>query len=489
MSSPPDDHFHTAKSISIQKLEHPACCLDPAHCDCSEWARDLNTHITRIMANTTPHDRTMPPTSPQTKIQAETPRPSFSITKAQAIVHDSSAAACTRTRTPRPPRNVARDGLYHAFKRSASYPPRADLTSTCPQPRKNFCPSGFDSLSKRVQQVYYKPAMQLESKSNSTLEKDKPNTTVPEIHSPQVQAFHAQTMRHDEQEILTAIASCKARPTPPATPLPKLKLKLNPTPLSKPLQWANTLRGKRRTTDIFNISFNFTSPSRRSAEDHTPPISPRTSFSFPSSSPYSSTHPTTPSWKRQKRNSTCPSTLTDTCASPLILTSPPFVSTHTEAHPGVRVSFESETRCDEDGEEEEEEYHKWLGESRRWSLSSSSDGDVVPLDIADDFTYGYAYNANTGDTSSRVLGLGSDSKSFTRVEHESLLPSPWSSSPSSWSASTTDTDVSTPRSPSADRFLSHVRASQEARALMKTPRNFVWVDEVEGEEWGWGGPL
>jgi hypothetical protein len=264
-----------------------------------------------------------------------------------------------------------------------------------------------------------------------------------------------QRMQAKKQEGIEAAVEAKPRPKPEPTASPKQETKPEPTdipsfkhlpfpksnPITKPIAWANDFCRKRRPSEIFNKTFNFTTPSRR--RTHTPPISPRTSMS-PGFDSDSSTTPTPADpWKRQKRIDTSSSPSDSGSRSP---TAPNFISTSTDAHPGRPVTFSSPYTPPSDTDPDCETYHTYLDATRRRSSGSSIS----------------MHSPTSPKTPNSTL------HTYTMAPIASL---------------------SLTSSPSATTFLAHVRASQEARKAAKTPRNFpgVYMDGEVG--WGGGEPL
>ncbi|CAA9965879.1 hypothetical protein PTMSG1_09238 [Pyrenophora teres f. maculata] len=128
----------------------------------------------------------------------------------------------------------------------------------------------------------------------------------------------------------------------PPTMLPKSKASLK----SKPATWTFPhLKKKRRGSEIFNINFGFNFSSRRKSPDYSPHVSPRTSFSFPSASPREELED---SFKRQRIDSTSEGmdvVFSTNIFGPHVDTNATvqLPSTHCdttgEAHPGQPVDF------------------------------------------------------------------------------------------------------------------------------------------------------
>jgi hypothetical protein len=307
-------------------------------------------------------------------------------------------------------------------------------------PKKNLntstLPGGLDLLTSKMEdlekQQKARKAEALERQQDKMMRAEEKKITDAIAIS---EARETQKLQAEEQKALKATASARAPsdlpPKPDTKPDPTLScLKHHPnpkpSPVAKPIAWATDFCRKRRPSEIFNKAFSFTSPSRRRTP--TPPISPRTSMSL---SCDSDSEP----WKRQKR--------TSSVSSASSATTPTFVSTSTEAHPGCPVTFETP------------------------SYTLPSEGAFQDAEC-DDETY-HAY------------------LSSTRTPSWTSLPSPRCTSPTYFLPPATP--PRDPVSPSATNFLAHVRASQEARKAMKTPRNLpgVFVDEEMG--WGSGEPL
>jgi hypothetical protein len=271
-----------------------------------------------------------------------------------------------------------------------------------------------------------------------------------------------------------------------------------------PALWTSKLRKPLHPSDIFNMSFSFSTPSRRRPSDHTPQISPRTSISSDSDSPSSSPGG---SFKRQRIDSSDSNT-TLKPFSPFSFSSPspPHdshgyifgpspspngpsgywfqehvksfrpVATSAEAHPGFPVDFNGPSSPSNEGtrrKKDEQGYHDYLDEERRRDNSSPHKTRIFCMDMDDPVP-----DANVSkedlNKQARILGLSSNMPNIKRASTMRLHHTrkggahSGSSSSASGSGSYITRTSSTMSDPSTDKFLTHVRASQEARALART---------------------
>jgi hypothetical protein len=217
------------------------------------------------MSKSTPYDRTTLPTSPQTDVNLYTPRPDSWLAKSPVIVNPrqaSPAAACPSTPrlTPRESQKVARDVSYYNLKKSATFP----VGSASKSPKRAFMEgeqprAGFFTASRTGFFAACLPAPLENSQPIWEKDQDIPPLAIPAAKQP------------------VPIMEKEAKPE-----------------ASKPVKIA---RKKRRPSEIFNMSFSFSTPSRRRPCDRTPNVSPRTSMSSGSSSPSSTSE------KRQRVDS------------------------------------------------------------------------------------------------------------------------------------------------------------------------------------------
>jgi hypothetical protein len=283
---------------------------------------------------------------------------------------------------------------------------------------------------------------------------------------------------------------------------------------------------KRRPSQVFDMSFSFSAPSRRRACDRTPQISPRTSISssrpdegipdkrqrIDSSGTHSFKwlgrlvsrssvdHPRydfdpefhdsacdsdegvsstrcSPAYRWDTKNvdSFCSQSPESNTCDEVDLAKYPFVHTRTEAHPGHPVNFSAPTRDDEIFGSVSAPYHTYLSES--WRRSSMPAPRVCSPKSKS--------HEDKNAKESRILGLTSNTApnrkracTLERTTRQTLPPAATSSNVSMASARTS----SSASDPSSERFLSHVRKSLEARAMKKGRMQSVFRDE---RETGW----
>jgi len=440
MHSPPNPRYQTARKTSTQKS---ARRFPPARYDCARWARDPYNHVTSTMSNTAPYDHTTHPASPRTNIQSQTPRPD---TKSPAIVdprQTSPAAACPPTPrlAPREGRKVARDGPHRTLRKSATFPgsfPSAYLFSkaatqipldthkptppTPPTPREQLMPEQDKALLRHITPL-----------------------KLPTIKNP-APAFKGLTVK-DMKDLAaktskeaTVKTTKEATAKPQAPPPKKVHMKVPDMPV----------RRKRRPSEIFNMSFSFATPSRRRPSDRTPQISPRSSIS-------SECAPTITSEKRQRVDSSGTNT---TLAEDLA--SFPFIHTSTDAHPGLPVDFSSARVPARPKEEQEFEYHTYLDEARR--LDPRPCAPVKARVLKED-------KEETLGKEARILGLSSNVSKRERAARKDPPPAPTKTISYASSSNTSQNSRRTSSDSSTERFLTHVRASQEARAASNKKGN------------------
>lgn len=517
-SSSPDRTTHIAKKISITSFHNSTHCSFPHTTDSAEWARDLSAHVTSIMANSTPS--TSPPT-PQSSDQSQTPPLSETVTKWRANIPPGKSPPHHANRYatrpgPREGSTVAQDDdllkavrMYSLSERDAPgyfdfYPPelgtQQDLSGRRPQPDKQ--PSSHDQ--------------------DKTLSLDPPPSLLIE-------------RLQDDVPMKTTI------PKPGELPIMstgQLPVKPDASSNTKPTLTARMRRPYR--PGIFNIAFSFTIPSRRRASDVTPPISPRTCISSDACLPMAT--PDAPVKRQRIDASTSPPPLQATpTARAASLGMPPFavfdsgtgssqwwsssdplklndpkhiraIPTHTEPHPGKLIDFSvanksleairQQRAMEEDSDTDEEEYHNHLDSSQRRYYSPSPHHTRILFNIGIDSKDNTSLQRHCKETSGkepRILCLSSP-PTVSCLRRASSLPHPPQSGPPSTSTSGPSSSSSStllPRTPntrtpsvcsdpgvsnpavSVDRFLMHIRASQEARAV-KLRQQVFRDDEMRG---------
>jgi hypothetical protein len=473
------------------------------------------------MINTTPYDHTTPPSSPQTNSQSHTVKPSCAVSRSQAAVKPRQTTPAA-TYTPLGEcRTVARDGMYCALRKSASCPnnkissstTKSSVSKATSRKKGGFLAAPLPSRPKATQDkvVTHKPE---ENLLRDLLQDDVPQaSTMPKA---------------PKSNNMTTI---KATSNPTAT---KTKVKKD-----KPL-WVSRLCP--RPSDIFNMSFSFSTPSRRRLSDHTPQISPRASISpepisptptpeepttCPSiSSDSSSPAPSPPedstkslsvssdssppkptreeSPKRQRFDSSgvnmsplpIPHTLSTHHSGGYNLGPTPTgpaniwfaedimsfrpVSTLIEAHPGFPVDFATLFSNDTPPrkQDDEEEYHAYLNEQRHRENLSPNQTRIFHLEM-DELQCSTTKHQKSLSKEARILGLPSivHIPNTTRANNTTVQRKSYDTARTSASGSTRTGRTSSSQSdPSTDRFLTHVRKSQEARRRHSASMNSeVWL--------------
>jgi hypothetical protein len=444
------------------------------------WARDLPALVTSIMTNATPYDHTTPPPSPQTNSQSQTPQISCAVFRPPVTVNPRQTTPAAAYIPLREGRTVARDGFY-ALRKSASFPSRTtsfsipENSNSKANPYKN---GGVPvaPLAVRPQTAHDKaPERKPEPNLLDDLQDDIPQKpTMPKVPK------------------LNDMATVE-----PASST-KTKVKKNK------VNWTSKLRQQRRPSEIFNMNFSFNSPSRRRPSDHTPQVSPRTSISSDSSSPTptpeepfkrqrvdSSSNPNPNSSPSFTHNSSgynlgpAPSGPANIWFAEDILRLTP-ISTRAPPHPGFPVSFtslfsrEAFARTRKSAEQEDDEcYHTYLDEQRLRDNSSPHQTRIFHMDMDDSLHH----HSSTHDPiraidsakEARISGLVTNPKHANTHTRKSTASS---SASGSTRTRRTSSSLSNP-DPSTDKFLEHVRKSQEARRCnsAEKKREEVWLGD------------
>ncbi|KAF2827574.1 hypothetical protein CC86DRAFT_440061 [Ophiobolus disseminans] len=489
MSSPPKHQHHTQKN-RIQKPAKSVRCLSPTPSDCAWWTHDPRSHVTSTMSNAKPDDHTTP------SLTSQTPRPDPVPAKPPTVVElrrTSPVVAYPPTprlapREGRKGRKVARDDLYY-LRKSATFP------------------GGVASaLSVKATTAAAQPLARPSDREYPLLRNITP-LKLPAIKNP--------------TPVIMPKKEVPAKPQAAATKKPKIR--------------------RRRPSEVFNMSFSFSAPSRRRSADRTPQISPRTSISSGSSSP-------TPTPEKRQRvdssganmaifNLLSHKSATHNTDGYNMGSAPrgpaniwgeeslfcyPFVHTSIEAHPGRPVNLSDvfvprrdqtpspprdPIKSDDKPKPEVDTYHTYLASSQR--RNSSPDRDPHPFPLSSSRRRNSSPNPRPSPTTSdfpdyrsqlhhgqstkeaRILGLASTAVPTRKRAATSTHPDqrPISNLPRYPVSGYPSTSLSTsqPRAPertsdpSMERFLTHIRASQEARAaarqLGKWDAEFAGVDE------------
>jgi hypothetical protein len=418
------------------------------------------------MTDPTPYDHTTPPPSPQTNSQSRTPQLSCAVTRPQATVKSHQTAPAAAYTPPCEGRTVARDGFYYPLRRSSSFPSSQTSSHTTQHliPKENPHKDTDFSLT---------PLAGRPQPSRDETARGKPQLSLLErfLMDTVPQVSHL-TQVHVPDEMAT-------------DGKPKKKKKL-------PAVWTSKLRQPRRPSEIFNINFSFSASSRRGPSDHTPQISPRTSISSDSGSPTSTSED---SFKRQRVDSSDSSSMT---LKPFTTNSPRSdgwcpgpspspngapgswfpehiksfcpVATSADPHPGFLVDFASSSSDEARRKKDEQGYHDYLNEERRHLNSSPDENRIfyMDMDVEDDIPPAYREDVTK---QARILGLSGNATNIKRastVHIDTRKCGAQSGSSSSGSGSYRTRTSSTMSDPSTDKFLTHVRASQEARKLART---------------------
>jgi hypothetical protein len=402
-----EHNFEIATAIHYYKFQGAKAAV---------WTRDhaypITSTSTSMMPTTTPYDRATPPfPAHMNKPLPPIPHPTYQQTSNNNPT--SLFAGCSHAPSPRPapaPREQEQDDLYYAFTQDTSLysstPASQDIARKlnlyCPRPQKQYQP----------QRTLPLPTIPIGRRPRTEAERKVfPNTMATQVSSHQL---------------------------PPLLPLKKPS-----TWASSPFTFDKPGRKKRRPSEIFNLTFSFTLPSRRS--NTSPDISPRSSLSSASASPPPSL------LKRARKDSAG------------------------EAHPGQLVTFEKE--------EEKDEYHEFLAGStmqRRASYPPDTPAlyHLPPLSPFFPLSTGLkracthppekrqcpptalpVASTPVLATTTRMEGLGGEETGTCMLQR-----------------STSD--------PSTEAFLAHIRASRSAREKAKTEKQgcgvyTVFSDEVE----------
>jgi hypothetical protein len=442
------------------------------------------------MNNSTPYDHTTPPPSPPNNIRPQIPREPRDVRGLPAI--DVSRQPAAYAHTPRPADHIVpRDGLCNGSRKPGRYSARDTFAIPTQRPQHLQ-----DRVSRRLP---------LTSTTFNHQNEGRPlgyNFRFPvlrdDIRQRLTTPWHNKPQYRGADVMPTTVITAPQMPTIPKAPMsPMSKLNTNSkiTPEATKCfslikrsnssksqksdsSWGSRVR--KRPGEIFDVAFNFWCPSRRRA-DMSPPVSPRTSVSSDSDSPTPT--PDEPHIKKQRVDSSGTKATTSPTHnkngynhSPAptgpaniwfeedITRSTP-IATSADPHPGrpVDFSFPSNTNLQDfqcRRKESIEGYHTYLEEERRRS-SDPAYHDLWVFAVELEAYRSHAREVEERlDKEARILGLTTNIPSRRRSSTVNRPQAPLSP-PST--ASHSSTLVRTNSDKSTDRFLSHVRASQQAR--------------------------
>ncbi|KAH7401421.1 hypothetical protein BKA66DRAFT_405625, partial [Pyrenochaeta sp. MPI-SDFR-AT-0127] len=418
---------------------------------------DRNRLVTSIMLRSKAYDRTTPPTTPRICNHSQTsrPLPGFQAPRYRIDPRDALPAIWPYDH-PSPRESRPQDELFYAFTRDAY------LSSTTETARQIVNSPGF--FRPRLVDVQTQPSIVAQN-------------TRPKFATPKPE--------RDTLRLMTSFTPITQRqmpdqlsPTAPSGPQEDPEPESQSSKAAKTMGLVSKARKKRRPGEMFNVNFSFKAASQRRLSDHTPPISPRSSFSSGSNSSSTSIEE---SLKKQRIDSTSSDAVT---GFPFGMPTPEVSSrgpttypssglgTAAEAHPGQLVDFASlrhDVHVPVPSPSSEfqlrmgtEEYHDYL--------SASSRRKSFP----------------TGERATRRV----------RKEHKILAKLVKAdkeanrASPTTTTTNSTSTSMSTRGSgglrrtisdPCAEAFLAHIRASLEARksAAARWQDYPVFTDELE----------
>ena len=298
-----DSKIHTATAVKNRLFVGANSVVCPP---------DQSHAITSLMSPPTPYDRTTPPSS---ALRQTIPFPKIPVQTSSNTPTPPSVVLSHDRCTPRPPPREHRmqDDLYYAFTRDAYLSSETAAAKNVLNTLISYCPP----------KEYTKRLLPL-----PRIVRRNPSTTKRRLITPSTPSFNNFTM-----EVAT-------RQFAPMLPKSKASSK------SKPATWSFPhLKKKRRGSEIFNINFGFNFSSRRRSPEYSPQVSPRTSFSFPSGSPREELED---SFKRQRIDSTSEDMDVvfstnifgaDADANATVQLPSTHCDTTGEAHPGQPVDF------------------------------------------------------------------------------------------------------------------------------------------------------
>lgn len=473
--------------------------------DCAKWARDVSAHVTRPIDNSTPYDQATPPPSLPNNIRTQTPRSSGGVKGLPATDVPRQTAACP----PCPADHlVAQDDLHYDNRKPG--PSSGKETTFTPSSRRTQ-----DSLKQTTSVSVTKPLSLFDTANHDHLQEIVPERpTTPRYNEPQPARYRGV----DNMPALTMMA-----PRLPMFPkaAPKLRpAKLDLTPLvvesvetpnipRRQLSWS--ARARKRRNSIFDDTFNFWAPSRRK-RTHSPPVSPRTSIARSDSGSPTPT-PENPYNKRQcvgtsglkaatspKHNSTSSERRLASAGLEEDIARISLDATSSEAHPGSPVDFSTTSYFTTQPERgrHQSQFPSYLEHSREHSPSLNPNVSLifaVPIDQYHDHAREVEAELAQGP---HILDLASTSTSHrlsltdstsseddpSRSHSNSASQRPSIETISSTGSSTLVNSSSSGSESHADRFLTHVRASQEARRRRSTEdRRRIFVKNDENDKW------
>lgn len=464
------------------------------------WARDHTHAVTSQMFAPTPYDCTTPPWLAQTS-----QFPNFPVQQTSTnTLPTSHFAPDPRLPRPAPREQCLQDDLFYAFTRDAYI---SSQTTTAKEAARNCQP-------------YYPPT----EKINRTL--PLPRITKQGPTNNNLQYFTSFTPFTPFTPLTPAIPNAlkmevTSRPLPSFLPH-SAPMAMAPEPASAaPWSFPNLKKKRRRrASQLFNMNFSFGFASRRKSQDHSPDISPRTSISSASGSPRSEMEQSS---KRQRIDSRAtdaevvfsPETtirIPDSEKPAVVLSPSTRCDSTGEVHPGQLVDFTStpvpvapeqietpapthstpasefELRLSSDA------YHDYLATSQR--RKSFPAGEWAARRVREEFQMLQKlekiekleapvedpFKRFRESARKRICTVDRKAKSSETTSTNTVAPVPTLDVST---ASNVPCELRrTPSDPSTEAFLTHVRASLEARKREnKTGERWrsypVFADEVE----------
>jgi len=479
--------------------------------NCPKWPRDVSAHVTRPIDNSTPYDQATPPPSPPNNIRTQTPRSSGGVKGLPATDVPRQTAACPPS--PRPADHlVAQDDLHYDNRKPG--PSSGNETTFTPSTQRTQ-----DSLKQNTSVSITTPLSLFDATKPDHLQDIVPGRpSTPRYNKPQPARYRGV----DNMPALTMTAP-RLPMFPKAAPKPR-PAKLDLTPLvvesvetstipRRQLSWS--ARARKRRNSIFDETFNFWAPSRRKRA-HSPPVSPRTSLARSDSGSPTPT-PENPSIKRHcvgaSGSKTATSPKHNSASSERRLASAGLEediarisldATSSEAHPGSPVDFSSTsyftTQPERGRRTSQYPYPSYLEHSRERSPSLNPNASLVfavPLnqyhhharEVEEELAEGpHILDLASTSTSHRLSFTDSTSSddvpSRPRSNSSSQRPSIETISSTGSSTLVNSSSSGSGSESHADRFLTHVRASQEARRRRSTEdRRRIFVKNDENDKW------
>jgi hypothetical protein len=437
------------------------------------WARDHTHAITGQMFAPTPYDCTTPPWLTQTK-------PVLNFPVQQTSTNPSPASHFAPDPRPAPREQRLQDDLFHAFTRDAYLSSKTAAAKGVAHNLQLYCPP-----REKIHRTLPLPRIIRQQPNNNNLPFFTPFTP---LTLPTSNSFRMEVTSRPLPSLLPQPAPMASKPISDAPwSFPGLKKKR-----------------RRRASQIFNMNFSFSFASRRKSSERSPEVSPRTSISSESGSPRSGMEESS---KRQRIDSRATDTesLSVSEKKRTLSTSDTRCDSTGEVHPGQLVDFTStpvpmapepilppasthstpasefELRLSSDA------YHDYLATTQRrrsfpageWAARRVREEfhmlnklEKLDADIEDPFKK-FRESAKRQCTMERTV------EPCTRDSTNVIKPTPITE------ASKGPCKLHrTPSDPSTEAFLTHVRASLEARRVgNKTGERWrsypVFADEVE----------